>query len=219
VVDHDALDAVLESAGETVAGRSIIGLTSDTPGRARATAERVTAAGGRYLDGAIMTPTTTIGTDAASILFAGSRSVFDEHRAVFDTLATATWLGEDAGLAAGYDVALLNLFWTAMSGFLNTLKVARANGIGPVEVLPHALGIVQILPPIFTELAERVRDDRHDRSHAPVSSVAASLRHLIAASADAGMGADALRALQRSVDAVVAKGQGADEVTRVLDHL
>jgi hypothetical protein len=117
------------------------------------------------------------------------------------------------------DVALLNLFWTSMSGFLSALKMLQLNGIETDGLLPHAVGIVTILPRIFTQLAERVRDGRHGDSDAPVSSVATSVRHLIAASADAGVGADALEALRRSVDAVVAAGHGADEITRVLDHL
>lgn len=219
VVDHDVLDAVLDTAGPAVDGRGIVGLTSDTPERARHTAKLVAAAGGRYLDGAIMTPTPTIGTDAASILFAGPRSLFDSHASMFEELGRATWLGEDHGRAAGFDVALLDLFWTSTGGFLHALKVAQANGIGPVDLLPHALGIVEILPAVFTELAERARDGNHAESTAPVSSVAASLRHLIAASLDAGVATDALQALQRSVDAVVEQGHGADEVTRVLDHL
>ena len=86
VVDHDAVDAVLEAAGEAVDGRVIVGLSSDTAERARQTAKLVEDRGGRYLDGAIMTPTTTIGTPSASILFAGPRDRFDSHREVFAAL-------------------------------------------------------------------------------------------------------------------------------------
>lgn len=216
VVDHDVLDEIVGAAGTAVSGRVIVGLASDTPERARRTAEAVHAAGGRYLDGAIMTPTPTIGTPAASILFAGPREVFDRCSALFVALGATTWLGEEHGRAAGFDMALLDLFWTSVGGFLHALKVAQANGVGPVELLPHALGIVDILPDVLTGLTERMRDDHHTDSDAPVSSVAASLRHLVAASQDAGVEATALRALQRSVDAVVAAGHGADEITRVL---
>ena len=60
VVDHDAVDALLETAGDAVGGRVVVGLSSDTPDRARHTAKLVHDLGGHYLDGAIMTPTTTI---------------------------------------------------------------------------------------------------------------------------------------------------------------
>ena len=53
-------------------------------------------------------------------------------------------------------MSLLDLFWTSVSGFLHALTVAGANGITPSELLPHARGIVDILPPIFDEFAERI---------------------------------------------------------------
>lgn len=219
VVDHTALDALVTAAGPAVVGRTIVSLTSDTPDAARRTAELVSAAGGRYLDGTIMTPTQTIGTPDGSILCAGPRELFDERLALLTVLGTPTWLSEDHGRAAAFDVALLNLFWTTVSGFLNALKVADANGIGATELLPQALGIVNILPPILTEVAERIRDDRHNDADSPIVSVAASLRHLIAASADAGVDAAALTTLQRTADAVVADGRGQDEISRLFGYV
>ena len=219
VIDHAVVDTLVTAAGPSVAGRTVVSLTSDTPETARRTAALVGAAGGRYLDGAIMTPTGTIGTAEASILFAGPRELYDEQLGAFTALATPTWLGPDFGRAAGFDVALLNLFWTSVSGVLNALKVAAANGIGADELLPHAVGIAEILPPIVTELAERVRDDRHEGSEAPVVSVATSVRHLITASRDAGVDPAALEAFRRVVDAAVAAGYGQDEISRVFAHL
>jgi 3-hydroxyisobutyrate dehydrogenase-like beta-hydroxyacid dehydrogenase len=215
VVDHDAVDSVLDAAGDAVADRVVVGLSSDTPDRARQTAKLVEDRGGRYLDGAIMTPTNTIGTPSAKILFAGPRDVFETHRELFAALGTSTWLGEDHGRAAAFDMSLLDLFWTSVSGFLHALTVARANGITPSELLPHAQGIVDILPPNFEEFAERIEVGRHDNSSAPVSSVAASVRHLIAASKDAGVDAGALEAFRGYVDAAVAEGYGAEESSRI----
>jgi len=219
VVDHDAVDALLEAAGSSVEGRDIVGLSSDTPDRARRTAKLVSDLGGRYIDGAIMTPTATIGTPSASILFAGPGDLFDAHREVFAALGEATWLGDDHGRAASFDMSLLDVFWTSVSGFLHALVVAKANGITPRELLPHARGIVDILPEIFDELAERVEYERHDDSSAPVSSTAASLRHLVAASRDAGVDAGVLEAFRGYVDAAVDSGHGADEVSRVASSM
>nr|MDT0522525.1 NAD(P)-binding domain-containing protein [Streptomyces sp. DSM 41633] len=67
VVDQAATDSVLTAAGDALAGRVVVGLSSDIPDSAHRTEELVTARGGRYLDGAIMTPTGTIGTPGASI--------------------------------------------------------------------------------------------------------------------------------------------------------
>ncbi|OCB50123.1 6-phosphogluconate dehydrogenase [Mycobacterium vulneris] len=215
VVDQAAADAVLEAAGDAVAGRVVVGLSSDVPDSAQRTEELVTARGGRYLDGAIMTPTDTIGTPGASILFAGPRDLFETHRPVFDALATVSWVGEDIGRAAAFDMALLDVFWTSVSGFVHALAMAGAHGIAPTELLPHANNIAAILPPIFGEIADRVETDRHTDPSASVSSVAASVRHLIAASRAAGLDAGALEAFRGYVDAAVDAGHGAEEISRI----
>lgn len=215
VVDHDVVDVLVEQAGDAVAGRVIVGLSSDTPDRARRTAKLVADLGGRYLDGAIMTPTETIGTPSGSILLAGPEQLFATCRDLFGALGEPTWLGSDHGRAAAFDMSLLDVFWTSVSGFLHALTMARGNGITPGELLPHARGIVDILGPIFDEFAERIANSRHDDSSAPVSSVATSVRHLIAASHDAGVDAGVLDVFGRYVDATVADGHGADEVSRV----
>ncbi|WP_396911864.1 NAD(P)-dependent oxidoreductase [Mycolicibacterium sp.] len=215
VVDQAATDSVLTAAGDALAGRVVVGLSSDIPDSAHRTEALVAACGGRYLDGAIMTPTDTIGTPSASILFAGPQDLFDTHRPVFEALATVSWVGEDIGRAAAFDVALLDVFWTSVSGFVHALAMAGAHGIPPTELLPHANNIAAILPPIFGEIAQRVEADRHTEPSASVSSVAASVRHLIAASEAAGLDAGALEAFRGYVDAAVDAGHGADEISRI----
>lgn len=215
VLDHDVVDTVVTAAGGAVAGRVLVGLSSDTPQRAERTASLVATAGGGYLDGAIMTPTDVMGTSEARVLYAGPRELFDEHLSLFEALGQATWLGVGPGRAAAFDMALLDVFWTATGGFLHALETARAQGITPGELLPHAMGIAAILPPVFSELAERIVVGRHDDSSASVASTAASLGHLIATSAGAGVDAGALRALKHYADAAVADGYGGDEISRL----
>ncbi|MCP9951716.1 hypothetical protein LUX39_28080 [Actinomadura madurae] len=63
-----------------------------------------------------MTPTTTIGTPDAVFLYSGPDELYREHRPVLDALGGGhTHLGEDIGRAAAYDIALLDIFWTAMA--------------------------------------------------------------------------------------------------------
>lgn len=215
VVDNHAVGSIVAQAGKALEGNVIVGLASDTPASVPKVADAVATFGGRYLDGAIMTPIETIGSSSASILFAGPNQLFEAHREVFDSLGSTTWLGEGLTLAAGYDMALLSLFWSSTASFLHALQLAGAVGIKPADFLPHALGIVDILAPIFTDAAERVAEDRHGAATSSASSIANSLRHLESASVEAGLDATALRALRTRVDEAVAKGYGDDEVTRI----
>lgn len=213
VLDNHVVGTLLDDAD--VAGAVIVGLASDTPDSTQRVSDAITSRGGRYLDGAIMTPIETVGSADASILFTGPRDLFERYEDVFAALGSITWLGENITLAAGYDMALLDLFWTATSGFLHALELAGSVGIKPSDFVAHAHGIVDILPAIFTDAAQRVEQDRHDQATSSVTSIANSLRHLESASTGAGLDATALRTLRRRVDDAVAAGYGDDEVTRI----
>ncbi|GIO34556.1 MULTISPECIES: NAD(P)-dependent oxidoreductase [Paenibacillus] len=142
VRDYDAVHDIVEPIGEGLRGRTLVNLTSDSPIRARQTAEWAAGHGIDYLDGAIMTPITTIGQNSATVLYSGSKAVFEAHRSVLSTIGGASvHLSEDAGRAAAYDVSLLDMYWTTISGYMNAPALAKAENISGKELLPFAQGI------------------------------------------------------------------------------
>ncbi|WP_406200778.1 NAD(P)-binding domain-containing protein [Streptomyces sp. NBC_01017] len=222
VVNYDAADAVLRQDAVTGAlkGRTVVNLTADTPARARDTAAWADAHGIRYLDGAIMTPATTIGTSDAVFLHSGPEDLYREHRPVLDVLGgTHTHLGGDIGRAAAYDVALLDIFWTAMSGYAHALAVARAEGITARELAPFAQGIGAILPPLFEELAGDVDDGTYSGELNPITSAVSSMAHIVQASESHGIDAGVMRAAEGQARRVIGLGHGTDGFIRVAELL
>jgi 3-hydroxyisobutyrate dehydrogenase-like beta-hydroxyacid dehydrogenase len=141
VVDYDAADAILrrDAVADALKGRTVVNLTADTPGRARDLAAWAERHGVAYLDGAIMTPTATIGTDAAVFIYSGPEELHRRHSDALRALGgTHTHLGEDIGRAAAYDLALLDIFWTAMSGYAHALALAKDEGVTARELAPFA---------------------------------------------------------------------------------
>ncbi|MFF6983405.1 NAD(P)-dependent oxidoreductase [Streptomyces sp. NPDC008343] len=222
VVNYDAADAVLRQDAVTGAltGRTVVNLTADTPARARDTAAWAAAHGIRYLDGAIMTPATTIGTPDAVFLHSGPEDLYREHQPVLDVLGgTHTHLGGDIGRAAAYDVALLDIFWTAMSGYAHALAVARAEGITARELAPFAQGIGAILPPLFEELAGDVDDGTYSGELNPITSAVSSMAHIVQASESHGIDAGVMRAAEGQARRVIGLGHGTDGFIRVAELL
>jgi 3-hydroxyisobutyrate dehydrogenase-like beta-hydroxyacid dehydrogenase len=86
MLDYAAARAILEPAAAALRGRAVVNLTADTPERARAMAGWAAAHGIDYLDGAIMTPVSTIGGPAALTFYSGPESVFLAHRATLSGL-------------------------------------------------------------------------------------------------------------------------------------
>ncbi|KFG72132.1 NAD(P)-dependent oxidoreductase [Streptomyces mutabilis] len=220
VVNYDASDAVLRRDTVTAAlkGRTVVNLSADTPARARDTAEWADRHGIRYLDGAIMTPTPTIGTDDAVFLHSGPEELYREHRPVLAALGgTHTHLGEDTGRAAAYDIALLDIFWTAMAGYVHALTVARAEGVTGAELAPFAQGIAAILPPLFTEFAADTDAGTYSGELNPITSAASTMAHVVHASEAHGIDASLMRVIEGQARRVIARGHGADGYTRVAD--
>ncbi|MFG2328831.1 NAD(P)-dependent oxidoreductase [Streptomyces sp. NPDC048604] len=222
VVDYDAADAVLRQGAVTAGlkGRTLVNLTADTPERARDTGRWAAEHGIAYLDGAIMTPTPTIGTPDAVFIHSGPEELYRAQRPVLDALGgTHTHLGEDIGRAAAYDIALLDIFWTSMTGYAHALAVAGAEGIKPTELAPFAQGIGAILPPLFGQLADDVESGAFSGEGSRLSSTVATMAHIVHASEGHGIDASVMRAAEGLARRTMALGYGAEGFTRVTEFL
>ncbi|MGW3209916.1 NAD(P)-dependent oxidoreductase [Streptomyces sp. NPDC001135] len=222
VVNYDAVDALLrpEPVSTALKGRTVVNLTADTPARARETADWAAAHGIRYLDGAIMTPAPSIGTPEAVFLHSGPRDVYEEHRPVLAALGgTHTHLGEEIGRAAAFDIALLDLFWTAMAGYAHAVAIARAEGVTAGELAPFAQGIGAILPPLFAEFAQDADDGTYSGAINPLTSAASTMAHVIDVSEAHGIDAGVMRAVEGMARRTIGLGHGTDGFIRVAEVL
>ncbi|MBR8642382.1 NAD(P)-dependent oxidoreductase [Streptomyces tuirus] len=220
VVNYDAADAVLrqDEVATALKGRTVVNLTADTPARARDTADWAAAHGVRYLDGAIMTPTTTIGTDEAVFLHSGPADLYGELAAIREALGgTHTHLGEEVGRAAAYDIALLDIFWTATAGYAHALAVARAEGVTASELAPFAQGIGAILPPLFAETAADVDSGTYSGEGNPLTSAVSSMAHIVHVSEAHGIDAGLMRAAEGMARRAIGLGHGQDGFSRVTE--
>ncbi|MEV0591999.1 NAD(P)-dependent oxidoreductase [Nonomuraea cavernae] len=222
VVNYDAVDAIVRRGAVTDAlkGRTVANLTADTPDRARDTAAWAAEHGIGYLDGAIMTPTTTIGTPDAVFLHSGPEELHQKHRPVLDALGgTHTHLGADIGQAAAYDIALLDIFWTAMAGYAHALAVARAEGVTARELAPFATGIATILPAIFEQSAEEVDSGTFSGEDNPITSAVSSMAHIVHTSEAHGIDAGVMRAAEGLARRAIGRGHGTDGFLRITEIL
>lgn len=222
VVNYDAADAILRPGpvARALKGRTVVNLTADTPDRARGTGEWATAHGIGYLDGAIMTPAPSIGTPGAVFLHSGPEALYDAHRPVLEALGgTHTHLGVEIGRAATFDIALLDVFWTAMAGYAHALAIARAEGVTARELTPFAQGIAAILPPLFADFAADADSGSYSGEINPITSAASTMAHVVAVSEAHGIDAGVMRAVEGMARRVIGLGHGTDGFIRVAEVL
>ncbi|MFI6091777.1 NAD(P)-dependent oxidoreductase [Streptomyces sp. NPDC051218] len=216
--DYDVSQAVLGPIAADLPGRALVNLTSDTPERSREAAAWAAEHGIDYLDGAILVPVTVIGTPDALLFHSGPKAVYERHEGTLKVLGGNTvYLGEDHGLAAVYDNALLDFFWTSMSGLVHAYALADADGVKGVELAPYLGALIAILPPIIEEMGSEVDSGKYPGEQAPLVTEAVNVDHIIHASEHRGLDVGALSGIKAVLDRAIAKGHGADGWTATIE--
>jgi 3-hydroxyisobutyrate dehydrogenase-like beta-hydroxyacid dehydrogenase len=113
-----------------LSGRTIVQLSTGSPAAARGAEAWFTAAGARYLDGAILAGPSAIGAPATTILYAGQRMAFDGCRGLLGALGGDTrFVGERVGSAASIDFAWLSKLYGALAGAAHGIVICEAEGV------------------------------------------------------------------------------------------
>ncbi|MFG1694409.1 NAD(P)-dependent oxidoreductase [Nonomuraea sp. NPDC049309] len=225
VIDANAVEAILDQARAESGGRlpatTLVNLTSDGPGRTRELAAKANAFGLRYLDGAIMTPAAAIGTEGTRVLYSGPEGLFERHRRALAALGgTAVHLGDDPGTAAGFDVALLNLFWTSIAGLMHSFALAARQNVPATALAPHAQQMAGLVAELLPGLAADIDAGRFSGADsASLTSAAASLGHIVHVLEESGVPAALTRTAKETVEAAVWAGHGADAPVRLAEFL
>jgi 3-hydroxyisobutyrate dehydrogenase-like beta-hydroxyacid dehydrogenase len=214
LMDYDAVRSVLLPLAETLRGRQVVNVTSGSPDAARELAAWAATHDIAYTDGAIMTPTDTIGTPSAVVLHSGHST---------DALAPLggrqTHLGAEPGRAAAFDVALLDIFWTSVSGVAHAFALARSEGIAATELAPLARGISDLMPSVIDEHSARLEEGDHTGEYANIRSAAAGMAHIVETAEARGIDAGVMKAAHALAWRAIEAGHGTDGMSRLTVEL
>lgn len=220
VVDYDASHAILAPLADALTGRVLVNLTSDTPERSREAAAWAQSHGISYLDGAVMVPTPLIGSPDALLFYSGVQGAFERHESTLKALGgKAAFVGTDPGLAALYDLSLLDFFYGSISGLVHAYALATADGVKAADIAPYLNTIVQILPPIAEYTAANIDAGKYPGAQANLGMMAAGVEHILHAARTRGLDVSQLEAVKSVADRAIAKGHGSDDWARTYEAL
>ncbi|NUL25784.1 NAD(P)-dependent oxidoreductase [Streptomyces lunaelactis] len=212
VVDHDASAAILGPLAAALADRVLVNLTSDTPERSREAAAWADAHGIAHLDGAVMVPTPLVGSPDALLFYSGAQEAFEGYESTLKALGgRAAFVGTDPGLAALYDLSLLDFFYGSISGLVHAYAPATADGVKAVDIAPYLNTIVRILPPIAEYTAANIDAGSYPGAQANPGMMAAGVEHILHAARARGLDVSQLESVKSVADRAIAKGHGADD--------
>jgi len=214
LLDYGAVRSVLTPHAAALRGRTLVNVTSGSPDAARALAAWAASHDIAYTDGAIMTPTMTIGTPSATTLYSGRST------SVLAPLGgTQTHLGTDPGRAAAFDVALLDIFWTSVTGVMHAFAMARSENIAATELAPLARGIADLLPLMIDSHGARLEANDQAGDFSNLRSAAAGMAHIVETADARGIDVSVLKAAHALVRRAVDAGHGADGLSRLTVEL
>lgn len=217
LTDYAAVGSMLDALGAAdLIGRTVVVLVTGSPDVAAKAAERFAALGADYLDGGIQATPDAIGTSSAMFLLSGSRSAFERHRATLQVLGQVRFVGEQAGAAATWDLALFGAWYDAQLGLLRAVDLARAAGIdldGFAETLHAQLDHV---PASTAQVVAEVRAGAFPAGPASLAEHLPVLRRLVDARAGAGLGDGGLEDVVKRVEQVIAAGHRASGLTALI---
>ncbi|MFB0842231.1 NAD(P)-dependent oxidoreductase [Paenibacillus oleatilyticus] len=215
VLDYEAVHEIMGPAGGLLAGRTVMNLTNGKPEQARKAAKWAAEQGADYLDGGIMAVPQMIAGPEAFLLYSGSLEAFETYRRELDVLGASNYLGEDAGLAAFYDLALLSAMYGMFGGFYHAVALV---GTEKVEASAFTALVVPWLQAMLASLPLQAQAMDANVHATDVSSLYINkigFVNLIEASQEQGISTELVAPLQALVDRAVAEGYGADGLSRL----
>ncbi|MFH8988433.1 NAD(P)-dependent oxidoreductase [Streptomyces sp. NPDC017940] len=211
VVDYAASQAILEPVVADLAGRVLVNVTSDSPERAREAAKWAQEHGIRYLDGAVMIPTVMVGTPEALLFYAGDKSAYEEHERVFTSLGgRSAYVGADHGLAAVYDLSMLDFFWTSVSGLVHGYALAAKDGVAAASLAPFLKAHISLLSLMVDETAKDLDAGEYPGDEGNLAMEVEGIEHILHAAELRGLDVSVLRAVRDVARRAVDLGHGAD---------
>lgn len=217
--DHRSVHEVLDPVADLLVGRALVNLTSTEPRGSRELAQWAASHGIDFLDGGIMATPPMIGQPGSSLLYSGSREIFDNHRETLELLGTAEYFGEDAGHAALVDFALLSGMYVMFAGFYHGGAMVRSIGISAEEFGKRAAGFLTAMTGSLPIAGAKIDSGDYSIPFQPLTFTKAALDTIVSASRNAGVDLDVIGPIKNLVDRQVADGYGAQSSERIFESL
>ncbi|QBD76154.1 NAD(P)-dependent oxidoreductase [Ktedonosporobacter rubrisoli] len=220
LVDYKAMYEIFATSASSLTGRTLVNLTSDTPERAREAAAWAAEHNINYLDGAILVPTVVIGEPEALIFYSGPQALFEAHQTTLKALGgNSAYLGANPGLAALYDLALLDIFYSSMASIVHAFALVNSENVPAAAFLPYANAFTSILSSIMVTLANNIDNAQHSGEQDNLRMEAEGIAHIIEASQARGLDVSLLKAVKALADRAIAGGHGGDSISRLFDYV
>ncbi|WP_327303703.1 NAD(P)-binding domain-containing protein [Streptomyces sp. NBC_01298] len=220
VSDYDAVHGLLDPIGSSLAGRTLVNLTTAGSTQARETAAWAAKAGADYIDGAILALPQAIGTAEATLLYAGPKDGFEKHQATLQALGeTGTvYLDEDHGLSALYDMSVLSIMWGVLNSFLHAAALLGTANVKATTFAEMATTAINVTADYVSAYAEQIDEGKFPATDATLNVHVGGMQHLLEESRELGISTDLPRFFLELAQRAVADGHAEDSYAAMIQQ-
>lgn len=214
---HATTRSLLGEAGvrESLAGRTVVELSTGLPGHARESKAWFEQQGAAYLDGKMLTGPHDIGQPNGQFIYAGPLADYQRLEPTLKSLAGRTHhVGTEIGAAAALDLAWLSAIFGLYLGVAHGAQICEAEG-----VRGEFLATVFPTMPSAQWLADTIARREFDDPGAPLVMWRAALSLIQREAADAGIAAEVPDFAGVILDRAIAAGHGGRHIAAIVDVL
>ena len=224
LTDYQAMWDVLGDATATLAGRTLVNLSSDTPNNTREAATWARSHGASFLTGGVMVPAPMVGSELAYVYYSGDVEAFEAHRAALAHIGEPRFLGDDPARAQIMYQAHLDVFLTTLSGFAHATALVGSAGITAEAFLPEVMQLFRSIPDMIAAdgveaLGARIDVGEHPGEGSTNIMMGATADHIEGASRSMGIDTALPAAVQAHYRRAISDGHGAEGWTRIIDGI
>lgn len=223
LTDYQAMYDILDSATASLAGRTLVNLSSDTPDRTRKAASWAAGHDAAFLSGGVMAPAPMVGTEAAHVYYSGPAEVMENHRAALAPIGAPRYLGDDPGLSQLMYQAQLTVFLATLSALMQATAMLGTAGVKAQEALPELLATTDTVGDMMRAGEENpgvaLDAGEHPGDLSTVTMMGATSDHIVEASMALGLDLALPQAVQSHYRRAIEAGHGSDNWTRIIDSI
>ncbi|MBB5954916.1 3-hydroxyisobutyrate dehydrogenase-like beta-hydroxyacid dehydrogenase [Saccharothrix tamanrassetensis] len=211
LTDYAAMYEILD--GRTIAGKTIVNLSSDTPETTVKAAAWLAERGAELLAGGLMVPAPLVGAEGAYAFYSGPKDVFEANEDVLEVVGRPDYLGEDHSLAQLFYLAQLDFFLTTLAAMLHSIALVKTAGVSAAQFAPYLKDNAQSITMYFEETISNIDRGQYPGDLANILMMGASADHVVGASEATGVDAELPKAIQSLYRRGIAAGHGRDNWT------
>ncbi|MFF8446833.1 NAD(P)-dependent oxidoreductase [Streptomyces leeuwenhoekii] len=212
--------SALEPAAAALSGRALVTLNSGSPAGARAMADWATCRGARFLAGAVKNVPAAVGAPDTLLYYSGDQAVFDEYETTLKVLGGDTvHLGDEADLAALYEMAVGAMLLPALVGFFQGAAAVQARGLEASSMVRFAQKWLDMIKSLLPVYAEEIDSGDYTDAASSVNLFLAGLAHDMELTEEADVDTAWLAPLHGLVERAVAAGHGDHSISALTEVL